>query len=160
MHEGKAWLFHSSNPQLDGLGYLVGFLFALSLEFGIYFAAINGRRETSNWFAFISAILAVISFQGLILNSLQNGKYQPITFETSIMSVEWWFIFIGILIIAVYPAVFIADVSHKLFDIYQKEGWKFEQPYVKKPAYKRDRSVEVEEVDDLTERFNRLKKVA
>ena len=70
MHQGKKWIFQDGLP--GEVSYITGFLFALSLEFGIYFAAINGQKETSNWFAFISSVLALISFKGLII---QDGKH-------------------------------------------------------------------------------------
>lgn len=159
MHEGKSWLFRES-AQLDYVSYCVGFLFALSLEFGIYFAAINGRKSTSAWFAFISAILAVVSFQGLILYKKIGDDLQFITPQTSIYNAEWWFILVGIMIIAVYPAVFIADVSHKLYDLYEKEGFALpEQPQKTKMkrSYKNE-IVDAEIVsDDISERIRRMK---
>lgn len=158
MHEGKAWLFgEGASKQLDSLGYLIGFLFALSLEFGIYFAAINGRKQTSSLFAVVSAILAVVSFQGLILYKKVGKEFIRISYDNSILSIEWWFVLVGILIIAVYPAVFIADVSHKLYDLYEKEGFKLEQPKAKMRANKNEfADVEVLN-DDISERIRKMK---
>lgn len=146
MHKGKAWIFQAGIP--NEISYLTGFLFALSLEFGIYFAAINGHKQMSNWFAFISAVLAIISFKSL---AFQDGVF--------VNTIETWLNVIGILVISIYPAVFIANVSHRLYDIYEQEGWKIPEP-VPEPKHKakaQGNTVEVLETDEISEAIKNLK---
>ena len=133
MHEGKQWI---ADKMPDEFSYVIGFLFALSLEFGIYFSAINGRKGTSNFFAFVSAVLALIAFQGLLYN--KSGIIHFWLTEGSVQYFDWQLLgkAIGALIIATYPAIFIAKVSHKLYDLYEKEGYKIpEEPQ----TYKKNR---------------------
>lgn len=113
MHEGKAWMFKDGVP--DAVSYFFGFMFAFCLEFGIYFAAINGWKDTSNLFAFVSFVLALISFRSLVINP-----------ETSqiVVNIDMWVNLVGIIIIAGFPNIFIPTVAHKLHDMYDKEGWK------------------------------------
>lgn len=107
MKDLKSSQIHSEIPN-------IGFLFACCLEAGIFATAIWGLHKLSISFAICSGFLSLASFKDFFLLYSDVTKWNL----SIIINLS------GILVIAIFPAAFIATLSYQLYKNYEKEGFK------------------------------------
>lgn len=114
-----AMLFADVMKEIRGwelFGIIVGILFAIGLEFGIFFLAINGYNSASLLCAGFSIAIARATFAQMF----DTG-------EISLIAIESWTpLYVASWVMSLFPPILVAFVSHKLHEKFKDEALAYE----------------------------------